>query len=75
MVEATGVRDVPNGPLLRVGHDRFIDGLRRLTDEVRARSGGETRVFLQVLDFLAIKRRPEPARFLSRFLAVTSKTS
>ena len=73
VVEATGVRDVPSGPLLRVGHDRFIDGLRRLTDSVRARSGGETRVFLQVLDFLAIKRRPEPAKFFSRFLAVTSK--
>src|SRR5262245_24813785 len=23
VVEATGVRDVPSGPLLRIGHDRF----------------------------------------------------
>src|SRR5260370_32512569 len=26
VVEATGIRDVPSGPLLRVGHDRFIGG-------------------------------------------------
>ncbi len=71
VVEATGIRDVPSGPLLRVGHARFVDGLRRLADAVRARSHGETRVFLQVLDFLAIKRRPEPAKFFARFLAVT----
>jgi 2,4-dienoyl-CoA reductase-like NADH-dependent reductase (Old Yellow Enzyme family) len=71
VVEATGIRDVPSGPLLRVGHARFVDGLRRLADAVRARSRGETRVFLQVLDFLAIKRRPEPEKFFARFLAVT----
>src|SRR4051794_12241837 len=23
VVEATGVRDIPSGPLLRIGHDRF----------------------------------------------------
>src|SRR5437763_189295 len=27
VVEATGIRDVPSGPLLRVGHDRFVPGL------------------------------------------------
>ena len=27
VVEATGVRDIPSGPLLRIGHDRFIPGL------------------------------------------------
>ena len=26
VVEATGVRDVSSGPLLRVGHDRYIGG-------------------------------------------------
>ena len=26
VVEATGVRDIPSGPLLRIGHDRFIPG-------------------------------------------------
>ena len=27
VVEATGIRDVPSGPLLRIGDDRFIQGL------------------------------------------------
>ncbi|MBS1151205.1 MAG: 2,4-dienoyl-CoA reductase, partial [Myxococcaceae bacterium] len=27
VVEATGIRDVPSGPLLRAGHDRFVPGL------------------------------------------------
>ena len=30
VVEATGIRDVPSGPLLRIGHDRYIEGLKRL---------------------------------------------
>ena len=72
VVEATGIRDVPSGPLLRVGHDRFVPGLRELAATVKARSGGRTRVLLQVLDFLAIRRRPEKAKFFARFLAVTS---
>jgi len=70
VVEATGIRDVPSGPLLRIGADRFIDGLRRLVDVVRERSGGATRLFIQIIDFLAIKRRPEPARFFRDFLAL-----
>ncbi len=73
VVEATGIRDVPSGPLLRAGHDRFIEGLSRLVDEVRARSAGETKAFLQILDFLAIKRRPEPSRYFERFLAITAR--
>ena len=27
VVEATGIRDIPSGPLLRIGHDRFVPGL------------------------------------------------
>jgi 2,4-dienoyl-CoA reductase-like NADH-dependent reductase (Old Yellow Enzyme family) len=73
VVEATGIRDVPSGPLLRVGHDRFVEGLRRLSDVVRSASGGETRLFLQILDFLAIRRRPEPAKFFARFLQLTDR--
>ena len=45
VVEATGIRDVPSGPLLRIGHDRYLDGLRALVDTVREASGGETRLF------------------------------
>ncbi|MBI3725447.1 NADH:flavin oxidoreductase, partial [bacterium] len=71
VVEATGIRDVPSGPLLRIGHDRFLPGLRELVARVRERSEGETRLFIQVIDFLSIRRRPEKQKFFERFLAIT----
>ena len=70
VVEATGIRDIASGPLLRIGDDRFLPGLRRLVDTVRARSGGRTRLFIQLIDFLAVRRRPEPEKFFLRFLEV-----
>jgi 2,4-dienoyl-CoA reductase-like NADH-dependent reductase (Old Yellow Enzyme family) len=70
VVEATGVRDIPSGPLLRIGHDRFIPGLRRLVERVRDASGGETRLFIQIIDFLSVRRRQPPDRFFDRFLAL-----
>lgn len=70
VVEATGIRDVPSGPLLRVGDDRFVPGLAELVAIVRRASGGETRLFLQVIDFLAIRRRPEKEKFFRRYLEV-----
>jgi 2,4-dienoyl-CoA reductase-like NADH-dependent reductase (Old Yellow Enzyme family) len=71
VVEATGIRDIPSGPLLRVGHDRFVPGLRRLVDTVREASDGRTRLLLQVIDFLSIRRRPRRDRFLREFLQLT----
>ena len=71
VVEATGIRDVPSGPLLRIGHDRFLPGLRTLVERVRQRSGGRTRLFIQCIDFLQIKRRPPKDKFITRFLQVT----
>jgi len=71
VVEATGVRDIPSGPLLRIGDDRFIPGLRKLVDAVKEASRGETLLFIQIIDFLAVKRRPERAKYLQRFLSVT----
>ena len=71
VVEATGIRDVPSGPLLRIGHDRFVDGLRRLTDAVHEASGGETLLFIQLIDFLSIRRRPARDKFFARFLDIT----
>jgi 2,4-dienoyl-CoA reductase-like NADH-dependent reductase (Old Yellow Enzyme family) len=73
VVEATGIRDIPSGPLLRIGHDRFIPGLRRLTDAVRAASGGKTKLFIQLIDFLRIRRRPQKDKFFRRFLKVESR--
>ena len=73
VVEATGIRDVPSGPLLRIGHDRFLPGLRDLVRVVRDASNGETRLFIQLIDFLSIRRRPHPSRFFAQFLAITPR--
>ncbi|HEY2781889.1 MAG TPA: hypothetical protein VGI90_13995 [Steroidobacteraceae bacterium] len=71
VVEATGVRDVASGPLLRISDDRFLPGLRQLTECVRRASGGETKLFIQIIDFLSIRRRPTPQKYFDRFLKVT----
>jgi 2,4-dienoyl-CoA reductase-like NADH-dependent reductase (Old Yellow Enzyme family) len=71
VVEATGVRDIPSGPLLRIGDDRFIPGLRKLVETVKEASRGETLLFIQIIDFLAVKRRPEKMKYLQRFLQIT----
>ena len=70
VVEATGVRDIPSGPLLRIGDDRFIPGLRKLVDVVREASDGQTLLFIQIIDFLSVKRRPEKTKYFQRFLVV-----
>jgi 2,4-dienoyl-CoA reductase-like NADH-dependent reductase (Old Yellow Enzyme family) len=71
VVEATGIRDIPSGPLLRIGHDRFVPGLKRLVETVRQASGGHTKLFIQIIDFLSVRRRPERAKFFERFLQLT----
>ncbi|HEX5080725.1 MAG TPA: NADH:flavin oxidoreductase [Blastocatellia bacterium] len=73
VVEATGVRDIPSGPLLRIGHDRFIPGLSKLVQVVRNASGGHTRLFIQIIDFLAVRRRPEKEKYFARFLNVENR--
>ncbi|MFT5286478.1 MAG: 2,4-dienoyl-CoA reductase-like NADH-dependent reductase (Old Yellow Enzyme family) [Planctomycetota bacterium] len=73
VVEATGIRDVPSGPLLRIGDDRFLPGLRQLVDTVRERSDGQTRLLIQILDFLQIRRRPERTKYIERFLDLTDR--
>src|SRR5205809_6040949 len=70
VVEATGIRDIPSGPLLRIGHDHFLPGLRKLVETVREASEGHTKLFIQIIDFLAVRRRPEPARYFDRFLKI-----
>ena len=71
VVEATGVRDIPSGPLLRIGDDRFIPGLAKLVEAVRDASGARTKLFIQIIDFLAIRRRPSRERYLREFLRLT----
>ncbi len=71
VIEATGIRDVPSGPLLRIGHDRFLPGLEALVRTVRQRSRGRTRLFIQIIDFLRIRKRPQKERYLGGFLEIT----
>ncbi len=73
VVEATGVRDIASGPLLRIGHDRYIPGLRKLVETVRRASHGRTRLFIQIIDFLSVRRRPEKSKFFERFLVLTNR--
>jgi len=73
VVEATGVRDIPSGPLLRIGHDRFLPGMKKLVETVREASDGHTKLFIQIIDFLAVKRRPDPQKYFDRFLTITPR--
>ena len=73
VIEATGIRDVPSGPLLRIGHDCFVAGLRELAQTVARASRGRTRLFIQLIDFLAIRRCPEPGKFLRCYLHITDR--
>ena len=73
VIEATGIRDIPSGPLLRIGHDRFVPGLRQLVETVREASGGETRLFIQIIDFLRINRRPPVEKYFQKYLQITDE--
>ena len=68
VVEATGIRDIASGPLLRIGDDRFIPGLRNLVETVTRESRGHTRLFIQIIDFLSVRRRPPKDKYFARFL-------
>ena len=73
VVEATGIRDIPSGPLLRIGDDRFIPGLRELAAAVHQASEGHTKLLIQLIDFLSVRRRPVRAKFINRFLEITDQ--
>lgn len=73
VVEATGIRDIPSGPLLRIGDDRFIPGLRKLVEVVREASDGETKLFIQIIDFLRINRRPPAEKYFQKYLQITDE--
>ncbi|HEY5907246.1 MAG TPA: NADH:flavin oxidoreductase, partial [Vicinamibacteria bacterium] len=60
VLEATGVREVASGPLLRLSHDRFVPGLRELVGEMKA-AAPRALVVPQIIDFLKIARR-QPTR-------------
>src|SRR4030095_12158844 len=68
VVEATGVRDIASGPLLRIGHDRFIPGVQQPVENVERESDVHPRLFIQIIDFLSVKRRPLKEKYFARFL-------
>lgn len=59
VLEATGIRDVASGPLLRLSHDRYVPGLSELVSEIKAVT--PALVLPQLIDFLKIARR-KPTR-------------
>ena len=65
--------DVPSGPLLRIGDERFIPGLKQLVETVRRASDRQTRLFIQLIDFLSIRPRPQRYKYFQRFLTITSE--
>lgn len=63
VLEAMGIRDIASGPLLRIGHDRYVPALRDLV--ARIHDTADVRAIPQIIDFLKIARR-DPARSLAR---------
>ena len=62
VLEATGIRDVASGPLLRLSHDRYVPGLRSMLAEMRAVS--DSLVVPQIIDFLKIATRKPTRQFM-----------
>jgi 2,4-dienoyl-CoA reductase-like NADH-dependent reductase (Old Yellow Enzyme family) len=73
VIEATGVRDIPSGPLLRAGDDRFVPGLARIATAVRRASRDRTRHLVQLIDFLPIRRRPARDVYFTRYLTIRER--
>ena len=73
VIEATGIRDISSGPLLHISHDRYIPGIQKLVERIRDESEGKTRVLIQLIDFLAIRRRPQREKFLNHHVVITSR--
>ena len=66
VVEATGIRDVPSGPLLRIGDDRYIPGLKDLVDRVRTASSGTDTAVHSAYRFSGDQTAPRPGQISSR---------
>ncbi len=75
VIEATGIRDIPSGPLLRISHDRYIDGLKQIVESVKKASNGETKLYIQLIDFLSLRRRPTKEKYFLQHLRITSAHS
>lgn len=62
VLEAMGIRDVASGPLMRIGHDRYVPGLKALVEEMHGLS--DSLVIPQIIDFLKISTRKSTRAFL-----------
>ena len=67
VLEATGIRDVASGPLLRLSHDRYVPGLKALRDEMR--SASDSLAVPQIIDFLKIARRKPTRDYIEGMVA------
>ncbi len=54
VVEATAVHEAKSGPLLRLGHSKYIAGHRALVDQVHGES--DAKVLPQIIHFLKVAR-------------------
>ena len=60
-------------PVVRCFASATIGSFRdcgKLVDVVREASDGQTLLFIQIIDFLAVKRRPEKTKYFQRFLQI-----
>src|SRR5205807_921442 len=73
VVEATGIRDIPSGPLLRIGHDRFIPGLKELVETVHRESEGRTRLLIQIRSEEHTSELQSPCNLVCRLLLEKKK--
>ena len=67
VLEATGIRDVASGPLLRLSHDRYVPGLAALVAEMRAVT--DSLIVPQIIDFLKIATRKPTRAYLEGMVA------
>jgi 2,4-dienoyl-CoA reductase-like NADH-dependent reductase (Old Yellow Enzyme family) len=67
VLEATGIRDVASGPLLRLSHDRYVPGLAALVAEMRAVT--DSLIVPQIIDFLKIATRKPTRAYMEGMVA------
>lgn len=67
VLEATGIRDVASGPLLRLSHDRYVPGLAALVTEMRGVT--DSLIVPQIIDFLKISTRKPTRAFMEGMVA------
>ena len=72
VVEATGIRDIPSGPLLRIGSDRFVPGLQ---PPGRDRAGAERGPHAPLHPDHRLRRRPPAAGAERRTSRATSRSA